>query len=61
MIEGDRDFGYSLICDKCGEEETDFDTFYDAVDYKKEKDNDWKSIKTNSGWEDICPECNDTI
>lgn len=47
---------YYLICDICGEEaEETFDDFYDAVEYKKE--NGWKSQKRNSGWQDVCPEC----
>ena len=56
MIEGDRDFGYDLSCDVCGEIIEDFDNFYDAVEYKK--DNGWSSRKTLYGdWEDVCPDC----
>ena len=47
---------YFLYCDVCGEEESGmFDSFYDAVEYKKI--NGWKSQKRNSEWEDVCPEC----
>ena len=55
MIEGDRDFGYSLECEVCGKTIDNFETFYDAVEYKKE--NGWKSVKVNGAWEDRCPDC----
>lgn len=54
-IEGDRDLGYTLICDICGEEEDGFDDFYEAVDGKKELD--WISRKINGEWRDICQGC----
>lgn len=49
---------FLLICDVCGEEaDKQFFDFYDAVEYKKDKDNGWISRKTDDGWQDICPEC----
>ena len=49
---------FSLICDVCGEQaEKQFFDFYDAVEYKKDKDNGWISRKTDDGWQDICPDC----
>lgn len=49
---------FSLICDVCGEQaEKQFFDFYDAVEYKKDKDNGWISQKTDDGWQDICPDC----
>ena len=56
MIEGDKTFGYDLVCDDCGEIVDDFEEFMDAVEYKKQ--NGWKSRKTDDGsWEDLCPSC----
>ena len=57
MIEGSEDYGYTLSCDHCEDEvEETFDTFMEAVAYKKE--NGWRSIKSKSGeWNEICPEC----
>jgi len=59
MIDGDREFGYTLTCDRCGEccDEV-FEAFGDAVEYKKDRSNNWHSKKDESGeWEDICPDC----
>ena len=45
-----------LICDICGHTEDNFDTFQEAVAFKKE--NSWRSKKNNYGeWEEICPVC----
>jgi hypothetical protein len=55
---GEDDF--RLICDHC-EDECDefFETFYDAVEYKKDKSNRWRSIKIDDDeWWDLCPSCN---
>lgn len=54
MITRDNN-GYKLVCDSCGYEVTGFDTFQEAVDYKKE--NDWKSKKCEDEWEDNCTNC----
>ena len=54
MIEKNN-YGYKLICDICGYETDGFDTFQEAVEYKK--DGEWKSQKVADGWEDICPNC----
>ena len=47
---------YLLVCDICGNSES-YETFYDAVEAKK--DNNWKSEKTGQSkeWIDICPDC----
>ena len=50
---------YRLVCDVCalGEDgEFEFNTFDEAVEYKK--DHDWVSHQFLDGeWEDICPDC----
>jgi len=48
---------YVLSCDICGspDVEEQFDTFQDAVDYKKNAM--WETQRRNGEWEDICPEC----
>lgn len=51
-IEGSQ---VELACDICGYTVTSFDSFQEAVDYKKE--DGWKSQKHKGEWEDICPEC----
>lgn len=51
--------GYKLRCDNCDNNEVDgFDDFSDAVDYKKDKSNGWKSKKIEDEWKDFCPNCN---
>ena len=55
MIEGNDSLGYELICDECGEVVDGFEEFMDAVEYKKE--NNWKSVKVNGEWLNICPDC----
>ena len=54
MIEqrGDR---FVLICTECGYEVKYFDSFDEAVDYKKE--NGWKSKKVEGEWVTLCPNC----
>ena len=59
MIQKHGPYDYRLSCDYC-EEECDeiFETFEDAVDYKTDKDNGWKSIKDkNNDWLELCPTC----
>jgi hypothetical protein len=60
MIEGNRTDGYALICDHCGDDADDlFDAFQDAVDYKKDENNGWRTIKDKNGdWCELCPACN---
>jgi ssDNA-binding Zn-finger/Zn-ribbon topoisomerase 1 len=50
---------YVLECDECGEEsDKEFDDFYEAVAFKKDRSNNWLSTKDEDGlWKDICPEC----
>jgi hypothetical protein len=51
---------YTLICDICGENAPEtFDDFYDAVRYKK--NNGWKSQKYKGEWEDVCPNCQESV
>jgi hypothetical protein len=51
---------YVLICDHCEDEaEGMFETFQDAVAYKKDEDNGWRTIKDKDGdWCELCPACN---
>jgi hypothetical protein len=51
---------FMLSCDNCGDECDDtFETFQDAVDFKKDRDNGWKAVKDFNGeWNDLCPSCN---
>jgi hypothetical protein len=60
MIEklGTDDFG--LFCDNCGDEcDQAFYSFYDAVDYRQDEDNGWRTIKDSHGdFCDLCPACN---
>jgi hypothetical protein len=50
---------YRLACDYCGEWHDDpFDRFYDAVEFKKDRDNSWRSVRDHEGeWWDLCPAC----
>ncbi len=50
---------YLLVCDNCGEaEDQEFFDFYDAVIFKCDKVNRWRSYKNKDGqWEDVCPVC----
>ena len=52
-----KEYGdYILSCDICGgPADKKFDTFSEAVDYKKP--NGWKVRKVNGEWKDTCPEC----
>jgi len=43
-----------LVCDICGDYE-EFDTWGEAVDFKKTEG--WGSKKTKQGWMDFCPNC----
>ncbi len=55
-----NEFGgyYYLECDICGEDsKEDFDDFWEAVEWKKDKSNGWISRKVDGDWEDVCPEC----
>jgi hypothetical protein len=60
MIEKDDGNVFLLTCDNCGEVcDEIFDTFYDAVAYKKDRENGWRTIKDqNNDWCDLCPACN---
>lgn len=53
----DKIYGdFVLICDICDREVKPFDSFSEAVEYKK--NNDWHSIRqTNGEWTEVCPEC----
>ena len=53
----DRVYGkFELSCDVCGEPaDEQFDSFQDAVDYKKSKG--WESQRCGDIWQDACPDC----
>jgi hypothetical protein len=59
MIKGNEDTGFILSCDYCNDEcDEEFDTFQDAVDYKKERENGWRSVTDKRGrWNELCPAC----
>ena len=52
-----KEYGYEILtCDICIEpKEHAFDTWDEAIDYKKEKG--WKAKKNDNEWLDICPDC----
>jgi hypothetical protein len=55
------DDAFVLSCDNCGDMEV-FATFQDAVGYKKDKNNGWRTIKDkNNDWCDLCSACNTPI
>jgi hypothetical protein len=60
MIAKDLFDQYVLTCDECGTgADNDFDTWDEAVDFKKDRDNGWKAVRDfNGGWHDLCPSCN---
>jgi hypothetical protein len=52
---------FALVCDYCEEVYYDalFSTFQEAIDYKKDSDNGWRTIKDKQGdYCDLCPGCN---
>lgn len=52
----DRQYGiYIVVCDLCGYESHDLNSFDEAVDYKN--NNKWQSKKIDNEWTDICPAC----
>ena len=55
MIEQRGEWKYALICDECGHEVKYFNTFDEAVEYKKE--NGWKSKRVDGEWVNVCPDC----
>lgn len=58
MIEHLGQFEVVLTCDNCGEE-LEFDFFHDAVEFVRDKSNQWRNFKNEIGeWEDRCPDCN---
>ncbi len=58
IYEHDRGM-YVLTCDSCGADaEQLFDGFRDAVDWKKDGSNGWRSKLDDAGdWNDLCPDC----
>ena len=58
MINKEDYDAFSLTCDHCEEEaEETFETFEEAVQFKK--DNGWRSVKNvfENTWSDLCPDC----
>jgi hypothetical protein len=51
---------FALSCDHCGDVcDEIFETFHDAVEYKKDMDNGWRTVKDKDGdWRELCPACN---
>jgi hypothetical protein len=60
MIDKLCDGDFRLVCDCCGDEaDEQFENFYEAVDYKKDGDNGWRTVKDKDGdWNELCPACN---
>jgi hypothetical protein len=53
---------FELKCDICGIIETEmFDSFQDAVDFKTDTNNGWRSRKEDDEWLDICWECQEDL
>ncbi len=56
---------FNLICDYCESESEDspFDSFTDAVEFKRNHDNGWRSVqnKCTQEWSDLCPSCSSHI
>ena len=52
-----KEYGYEILtCDICIEPvEHAFDTWDEAIDYKKE--HGWKAKKDDNEWIDVCPDC----
>lgn len=49
---------YVLTCDSCGADaEYLFDSFQEAVNWKKDKSNGWASKLDAGDWNDLCPDC----
>jgi hypothetical protein len=59
MIEQVWEDRFVLFCDECGDEcDEVFAYFQDAIAYKKDKDNGWRSITDKYGvWWELCPSC----
>lgn len=62
MIEGSNGY-YTLECDVCGADCKDnpFDSFGEAVQFKKDPANRWTSKRKDGDWYDICPDCKGAI
>lgn len=52
----DNEYGnFKLVCDCCGKESIEFETFDEAVENKEKAG--FKSVKVNGKWEHHCSEC----
>ena len=50
--------GYELVCDVCdATADEQFDSFEDAVAFKRDRSNGWRSRNVDGVWEDLCPDC----
>jgi Zn/Cd-binding protein ZinT len=60
MIGGNKEDGFTLTCDHCGEDADEvFEEFRDAVNFKQDRANKWRAVKDFDGdWQDLCPVCN---
>jgi len=60
IFEGDSNSDYELRCDICGGDEGEvFLSFLEAVEFKKDRANNWRCRKLKGSWEDLCPGCAD--
>ena len=69
MIQKNADGLYDLVCDNCEDTQAEidgdasFDEFDEAVEYKKEHKDRWKTVKDKNkpgpkeGWADLCYVC----
>ena len=59
MIEKVDTDTYVLECDMCGTTADEiFDDFEEVVEFKRNRDNGWRSRKDSNGeWGDLCPDC----
>ena len=48
---------YEVHCDKCSNYEVfeDIDSFHGLLEAMKERG--WQSVKTDKGWDNLCPVC----
>ena len=47
---------FELECDRCGVSE-EFCSFDEALDFKRDRSNGWRSTNETGEWEDLCPDC----
>lgn len=50
---------FKLYCDMCGECVTGFNSFEDAIAFKRKEG--WATVKIGDDWENYCPICSEDI